>query len=601
MSRRSVPESSSPPSISSAPSKGWTRFVPAFESLRGYDLDTARADLVAAASVAAIAVPQAMAYATIVDLPPEHGLYTAIVMTAVGALLDSSRQLVHGPTNAVSIATLSAVAMFAPADRIGVAVVLALMMGIVQIAISVLRLGDLTRYVSHSVIVGFTAGASVLLLLDQAKNLLGLPARGGAHAHFLERFWLSFAEGHVHTPTLLVGLASIAAVLLMRAGKRAIGWTLFPELLVVVIGAGAASAWLGLEGQGVRVVGDIPASLPRPTLPTFDWELIRDVAGSAFALALLGLLEAISMAKSIAAVTRQKLDWNQQCLSDGTANLVGSFFQCMPGSGSLTRSAVNQQAGARTQWAAFVSAIFVGVTMMLAAPYARFIPRATLAAILMITAARMVSFRELRYHMRVSRFDAVIVAVTAIAAVAISIEFCVLVGVVLSFLLAVPRMGQMLLTEFVAGEGSIVHERLPADAPCERVLIFGLEGEMFFGAAASLEAHFDAIEARVSAETRSVVLRMKRARNPDAVGLSLLERFIERMESKKVRVILAGVRHETKVMLDRTGITRRLGEDSVFIEAPVRLTGTMRAVKSACERVGDERCASCPHRERDTG
>lgn len=537
-----------------------------------------------------------MAYATIIEIPPVYGLYTAIVMTMVGALLDSSRQLVHGPTNAVSIATLSALATFAPADRIGVAVLLAFMMGVLQIAISLLRLGDLTRYVSHSVIVGFTAGASLLLVLDQAKNLLGMPARGGPHDHFLERAWLTLSQGEVHGPTLAVGLASVAGVLVLRAGKRALGWTLFPEFLVVTVAAGYATYALGLEAQGVRVVGDIPAVLPRPTLPAFDWERMREISSSALALALLGLLEAIAMAKSIAALTRQKLDMNQQCLSDGAANVVGSFFQCIPGSGSLTRSALNQQAGARTQWAAFISAVAVGLTMVLFAPYARFIPRSALAALLMVTAARMVSLREIRYHVRVSRFDAVVVAVTAISAVAISIEFCVLVGVVFSFLLAVPRMGQMLLTEFVAAEGGVVHERLPEDVPCERVLIFGLEGEMFFGAAASLEAHLDAIEARVVAETRVVVMRMKRARNPDAVGMALLDGFVERLRKRDVQIIMAGVRRELNDVLERTGLAKKLGEGRIFLEAPVRFTGTMRAVESACGIVG-ARCTTCPHRK----
>lgn len=571
------------------------RLVPALDALRDYTFATARADLVAGFSVASIAVPQAMAYATIVEVPAEYGLYTAIVMTTVGALLDSSRQLINGPTNAVSIATLSAVAMFAPADRIGAAILLAFLMGTFQVSISLLRLGDLTRYVSHSVIVGFTAGASVLLVLDQAKNLLGLPAAGGPHDHFLLRFWLTVTGGSVHGPTLLVGLTSIVAVLLLRRLKRALGWTLFPEFLIVVLGAGAVTYALGLESQGVRVVGDIPAALPRPQLPGFDWERMRDLSSSALALALLGLLEAIAMAKSIAAVTRQKLDMNQQCLSEGAANLVGSFFQCIPGSGSLTRSALNQQAGARTQWSGIVSAVAVALTMVLFAPYARFIPRSALAALLMVTATRMISLRELRYHVRVSRFDAVIVAVTAISAVAISIEFCVLVGVVFSFLLAVPRMGQMLLTEFVPGEGGIVHERLPEDPECARVLIFGLEGEMFFGSALSLEEHLDAIEARLRPETRVVVLRMKRARNPDAVGITLLEGFLDRLAKRNVRVIMCGVRRELHEVFVRTGLSAKLREDQIFLEHSVRLTSTMLAVRHACTLAG-ERCATCPNR-----
>ncbi|MGH7805949.1 MAG: SulP family inorganic anion transporter, partial [Candidatus Binatia bacterium] len=429
------------------------RRVPALASLRGYGLEAARADLIAGFSVAAVAVPQAMAYALIVGLPPEIGLYTAIVMTTIGALLDSSKQLINGPTNAISIALLSIVGPFGtPEERASVAILMAFLVGAVQLAISFLRLGDLTRYISHSVIVGFTAGASVLLVLDQAKNFLGLGAVGGPEDHFLVRFWLTMTKGgEVHLPTFAVGVASMAFLLALRWLKSRLDWPLLPEFLVVVVSSAVVTAVLRLDADGVRVVGEIPAALPAFALPDFDSARVRELANGALVIGLLGLLEAISMAKSIASVTKQKLDLNQQCLSEGLANLVGSFFRCMPGSGSLTRSAINQQAGARTQWSGVISAIAVAATTLLLAPYARYVPRSALAALLVVTAVRMVNLEHLRYHLRISRFDAVIVSVTAIAAVAISIEFCVLVGVFLSALLAVPRTGQMLLTEFVVG------------------------------------------------------------------------------------------------------------------------------------------------------
>jgi sulfate permease, SulP family len=571
------------------------RRLPAFDALRGYGFGAARADLVGGLSVAAVAVPQAMAYALVVGVPVEYGLYTAIVMTAAGALFDSSRQLINGPTNAISIALLSAVgAIAAPDDRIQVAVLLAFLVGAVQIAISLLRLGDLTRYISHSVIVGFTAGASVLLVLDQTKNLLGLTGVGGPHDHFLYRFWQTLTGGGaVHGPTLLVGLVSVALALGLRWIKSKLGWRLLPEFLIVIAVMAIATGLLHLDQQGVRVIGDIPARLPSPRLPVLDAERMRSFASSALAIALLGLLEAIAMAKAIAAVTRQKLDLNQQCLSEGVANLTGSFFQCIPGSGSLTRSAVNQQAGAQTQWSGIVSAIAVALTMIFFAPYARFIPRSALAALLMVTAAKMVSPHDLRYHIRVSRFDAVIVGVTAVAAVAISVEFCILIGVFMSFLLAVPRAGQMLLTEFIVGDDGIVHERLPEDQACDHVLIFGLEGEMFFGASQSLEAHLDTIEGRVGAGTQVVVMRMKRARNPDAVGMALIEGFVDRLRARGVHVVMCGVRHVLFDAMKRCGMADKLHPDHIFLEHPVRQTSTALAVRFACELV-PVRCDGCP-------
>jgi len=574
------------------------RRIPALDALRRYDLTAARADLVAGLSVAAVAVPQAMAYALIAGLPAEYGLYTAIVMTAIGAVLDSSRQLINGPTNAISIALLSAIGSIEGQDeRVQAAILIALLVGSIQLGISFLRLGDLSRYISHSVIVGFTAGASILLVLDQTKNLFGFQAIGDVHDHFLYRFWLTITEGGaVHVPTLLMGLSSIVLVLALRWLKRALGWVLLPEfLLAVVVTAAATAAW-GLNEQGVAVVGDIPAKLPSLRLPVFDGALIRDLSSSALAIALLGLLEAIAMAKAIAAVTGQKLDLNQQCLSEGFANFGGSFFQCMPGSGSLTRSAINAQAGARTQWSGVVSAVAVALIMLVFAPYARFIPRSALAGLLMLTAARMVNLHELRFHVRTSRFDAAIVAATAIAAFAISIEFCVLIGVFMSFLLAVPRTGRMLLTEFVVTPSGQVHERLPDDEVCGRILIFGLEGEMYFGSGVTLEHHLETIEERVTPDTEVVVLRMKRARNPDAVGISLLERCVDRLQARGLQVVLCGVVDGMLQCLKKSGLSAKLGDDRVFLEQRLRQTSTLLAIRHAYDLITDP-CATCPRRQ----
>ena len=571
--------------------------MPALDSLRSYGLHEARSDLVAGLTVAAVAVPQAMAYAMIAGLPAEYGLYTAIVMTAVGALFDSSRQLINGPTNAISIAVLSVIGGVDGQDaRIQAAILLAFLVGAIQLGITLLRLGDLSRYISHSVIVGFTAGASALLVLDQLKNLLGMKAVGGAHDHFLVRFAGSLSEGGgVHFETAAVGLGTIAAVLALRRLKQRLDLRLLPDLLLVVIGMAALTAWLGLDARGVKVVGEIPARFPSFAAPRLDLAEMRDFATGALALAVLGLLEAISMAKAIAAQTHQKLDMNQQCLSEGLANFTGSFFQCMPGSGSLTRSAINQQAGAVTQWSGVVSAAAVALIMLAFAPYARFIPRAALAGILMVAAWKMIDWRALSYHLRTTQFDAAIVAATAISAVAISIEFCVLIGTFMSFLLTVPRAGRMLLTEFVLTPDGGLHERLPDDVPCPRILVFGLEGEMFFGATAALEAHFASIEERIGEDTRVVVLRVKRARSPDAVGLTLLESFLERVKTRGVHVLLCGVRADFAEKLDRTGISAHLGE-RLFLEQPVRQTSTLLAIRHAYELVGSDTCPACPRR-----
>lgn len=573
---------------------GWWRFFPALDALRTYTVRDARADVVAGLTVASVAVPQAIAYAILAGVPPEHGLYTAIVMTAVGAFFDSSRQLINGPTNVISIAVFSTLATStAIGDPVTGAIALGLLIGTIQLAITLLRLGDLTRYISHSVVVGFTAGASVLLLIEQTKNLLGKKGMGHPEDHLLVRFYESMVHGGpVHGPTLAVALATIAALLALRWLKRRLGTPLLPEMLLVVIGSVVAVKLLGLEAMGVKIVGEIPARLPTPHVPHVTVEMLRELAPSALAIATLGLLEALAMAKSISAQTRQKLDLNQQCLSEGMANLAGALFQGIPGSGSLTRSAINQAAGGVSQWSGIVSAVAVAGIVMVFAPYAAFIPKSALAGLLVVTAARMIDPTALLYHVRASRFDAGIVVITALAAIVVSVEFCVLIGVFFSFLLAVPRAGRILVTEFVLTDEGVIHERMADEAVCDRILLFGLEGELFFGAAADLELQLERIEERMTPSVRVLVLRVKRARNPDAVCLHLIDHFVQRIQGRGTRVLLCGVRDDLYEAMIRTGV--HLAESEIFREQQVRNTSTLMAVRHAYELVGEGLCAHCP-------
>jgi sulfate permease, SulP family len=253
--------------------------------------------------------------------------------------------------------------------------------------------------------------------------------------------------------------------------------------------------------------------------------------------------------------------------------------------------------GGRTQWSGVISAIAVAAIMLAIAPYASFIPKSAMAGILIVSAWKMVDWKRLFYTIHASRFDAVIVAVTALSAIAISVEFCVLIGVFLSFLLAVPRAGRMQLTEFVVTPEGVIHERLDEDdVVCGRILIFGLEGEMFFGSAASLEQHLESIESRIGPTTRAVVLRMKRVRSPDAVCMHLLEEHVARIETAGVHVIMVGVRQELADALERTGLEERLGAERIFREQPIRHTSTQKGVQFAFGFMG-EPCETCPLRE----
>ena len=600
------------------------RYIPALGSLQDYSWDTFRHDLFAGTTVAAVAVPQAIAYAMIFNMPAEYGLYTAIVMTVVGSLLASSKQLINGPTNVISIAMLSALAVLPQGvvqERwIEAAVLMAFLVGSIQTIIALMRLGDLSRYISHAVIVGFTAGASVLLILDQSKNALGLKAQGDPHDHFLKRFWLTMTEGgDIHWISFGIAAGTVAVTLALRTLNRRFK-ILLPDLLIAIIFSGFLVWMFDLGSQGVKLVDKVPPKLPGFDLPRFDWELTRSLIGSATAIALLGLLEAIAMSKSLAARSRQKLDINQQCLSEGVANLAGSLFQCFPGSGSLTRSYINYQAGAKTQWSGVFCAAMVALTIIGLAPLAQYIPKAALAGVLLLTATRMIDLPDLIYHIRATRFDAIIVAATALAAVFISIEYCILIGVLLSFLCYVPRAAKVQVSELVVTPQRLIRDRLPNDPRCSYLRLYNFEGELFFGSAPDFEDILDRIENELRtadsqrigpaesersstqatiaiqpSQVKVLLLRLKHVRNLDAVCLHKLGEFLKRVQAMGIQVGLTGIRDDVFTALDAVGIIENLGTERVFRENQQLWSATMGAVSWAYKQIGSRRCSHCVH------
>jgi len=558
-----------------------------------YPWSLARRDLLAGVTVAAISLPQAMAYALIAGVDPRFGLYSAIVVTLVASVFGSSSHLINGPTNAISLVVFSALAFFEPGARHGAVeamFLLGAMIGIIQILIAVFKLGDLTRYISESVVIGFMAGAGCLVALSQLGNLVGIADRGTGHQHVLRRVWMTLAEGGpANGRALVIGLTSVALVIALKKLTRKYRLPQFDMLVALIITATVAAMFGWTQAQPgakslIAVVGNVPASLPSPHVPEIDFAWVKQLSGSAFAIAFLGLLEALAIAKSIAVHTRQPLDYNRQCLAEGIANLTGSFFQCLPGSGSLTRSAINFQAGAATRASGVFAAGTVALVVVSLAPLARFIPKPALAGLLLVTAARLVDWKRLSYAMRASRYDAGLVLITAFAAVFISVEFSILIGVALSIILFVPRAARLKVSELiVTGEG-VVRERLPEDPPPADLIIHDLEGQLFFGAAPELDRFFDELKLRLAADGISfVVLRLKRTRNPDMVCLDRFEDFLRDAGKMGVTVLLAGIRPDFAKGLNNLRFYDWFPAEQVFREEDETYSATLSAVRTARE------------------
>jgi SulP family sulfate permease len=422
-------------------------FIPFVPWLRSYRVATARLDLVAALTVAVVAIPQSMAYALIAGLPARYGLYTSIVPTVVASLWGSSAQLITGPTNAISLVVFSSLSGMAEPftdQYVQLAFTLALLVGAIQLTLGFARLGVLVNFVSHSVVIGFTAGAGMLIGVKQLKNLLFDPSYAAAlpKAHsFIATLAQAFRHiHHTHLPTLTLGLLTVAVILgvkrvwprrwgpapgplaamLVCGAVVALGGSP-PELLRTEVGEMVTDQWVaaGLFGtQGAtKVVGAIPQALPPLSLPTFDLGLFRTLFNAALAIALLGLLEAVSISKAIASQTRQRLDGNQEFIGQGFCNVTASLFSGYACSGSFTRSAVNHKAGAQTGMAGLFSGLVVAVTVLLLAKTAAYLPISALAGMLMVVAYGMVDHHALKLSLAATRSDRAAVVVTFLATI----------------------------------------------------------------------------------------------------------------------------------------------------------------------------------------
>ena len=569
-----------------------------------YRWEEGRRDILAGLTVAAISLPQAMAYALLAGVDPRFGLYSAIVVTAVAAVFGSSSHLINGPTSAISLVVFNALASFDPDARVEAAeamFLLGVMVGSIQILIAVFRLGDLTRYISESVILGFMVGASLLLGIGQTANLLGVREHGNGHQNIMHRLWLTLTEGDPFSAKAMA--ISVATIVLALALRKLVRAYRLPQMdmLAALVAVSAAAFFLGWSQPdaagktAIAVAGSVPANLPSPHIPDIKFAWISELSSSAVAIAFLGLLEALAIAKTIAIHTRQTLDYNRQCMAEGVANLVGGFFRCLPGSGSLSRSAINFQAGAATRMSGIVSAATVAVALLILAPLTHFIPRAALAGLLVITAARLIDLRRVIYAFRASRYDAGLVVITALTAIFVGVEYSVLVGVALSIVLFVPRASKLKAAEMVVSPERVVRGRLTTDPLCTAIILFDLEGEFFFGAAPDLDRYLEGLKSRaVEQGARVVVLRLKRTRNPDVVCLERIEHFLHEAQTLGIAVLLAGVRPDLLAAIRRLKFQDWYPADRIFPdEGDDADSATLKAVRRAYQLIGDDN--TCEH------
>lgn len=531
-----------------------------------------KADAIAGLTVAVMGVPQAMAYAVIAELPPIYGLYTAMITCVVAALFGSSNHLVTGPTNAICMVILSLVAHLPEKyglDRFEIVLLLTFLVGAIQLSLGLLRLGGIIKYVSHAVVIGFTAGAGILIAFNQIKNLIGIQFLERPE-HFYEVIGATAKQlGNTNPYALTIGLLTIALVIFIpRINAK------LPGAFIAVVVSGAISYLLGwhqpdIGDWKVEIVKDIepiqasfsnmlhlPESILSPNL-----ELTRELGIGAVALAVLGLIEAASIARAVASQSGQRLDFNKEFIGQGAGNIAGSFFSSFAGSGSFTRTAVNFKSGAVTRMAAVFSAIWTALTILLLADVANYIPKASLAGILIVIAYTMIDKKRLVVTWRSTRNSRVVLFGTLAATLVIPLEYAIIVGVSLSLILLLRTTGTTDLTQLVFNDDTTIDEVPFNRAPESEVVTVNMEGDLYFAAAEDLDYE---LLSCITPKTRVVILRMKRLRTVGSTAMAILEHFWQILNERDLKLVVCGIEEDLKKVMTGSGLRNRIGEQNIF-------------------------------------
>lgn len=523
-----------------------------------------RADLIAGITVALVLIPQSMAYAQLAGLPPYYGLYASFLPVIVASLWGSSAQLATGPVAVVSLLTASTLAAYVTIgsdEFIAMAIMLALLVGVVQFLLGVFRLGVIVNFLSHPVILGFTNAAALIIGLSQLNKIFGVTKpRSEFFANDIYEVILQIPDTHI--PTLIMGVAAIVIMWSLKKYAPKV-----PGVLVAVALATVVSWYFGFQQHGGQVVGEIPEGLPSLSMPQLSWDMAVKLLPSAFVISLVGFMEAISIAKAMASKSKQRIDPNQELIGQGLANMVGSLGQSYPVSGSFSRSAVNFNAGALTGMSAVFTALVVLITLLFLTPLLFHLPQAVLAAVIMMAVFGLINVKAIKHAWQANVHDGLAAIVTFIATLAFAphLDNGIMLGAGLAivlFLYSTMKPRVAILGRYK--DGTLRDVKMNPDLGTdENILAIRYDGSLYFANVSFFE---DAIlEAQAHKPEAHFTLIVGDGINQlDASGEEILHNVISRLRGNGITVIFSGLKKQVLDTLERTGLRKTIGEENIF-------------------------------------
>ena len=544
------------------------KIIPILEWLPNYNTSLFKGDLFAGITVGIVLIPQGIAYALIAGLPPIYGLYCALVPQVMYAIFGSSRQVAIGPVamDSLIVATgVSTLALVGSENYISIAILLALMVGTIQLIMGIFNLGFIVNFLSKPVITGFTSAVALIIGFNQFRNLLGLDfVQSDQIQIILQGIWLELGNFNYHTAT--IGLISMIIIIISRRVNKKI-----PNALMVVILGVLLMKYFGNIFINVSIVKDIPSGLPKFGIPEFDFDLIRNLLPIALTLVMVGYLETISIGKSLEAKQDEyRIRPNQELIALGISNMVGSLFKAYPSASSFSRSAINYESGAKTGMAALISVVMVLITLLFLMPLFYYLPKTVLSAIIIVAVFGLVNFKEAGFLWKANQLDFCLMLSTFIATLFLGIEFGIITGVGLSLIVLIFRTSRPYVVELGKVPNSNFYknkERFEEVVLDEDVLVFRFDAQLFYANASYFRDRLEQMMDNKGSALKLIVLDAESINRVDSTGVEMLKERILFCQKKGIIFYLAGVKGPVRDDLFKSGILEIISLDHFFMRA----------------------------------
>ena len=550
-------------------------------------IETIKADFFAGLTGAIIVLPQSVAFATIAGMPPEYGLYAAMVVPIIAALFGSSFHLISGPTTAISIVVFAAVSKYAAPgseEFVALALTLTFLAGVYQLVFGLAKFGLLVNFVSHNVVIGFTAGAAILIASSQIPYILGIHIpRGGGFINTWVDLYSGVGEFNIYL--LIVGLGTLVSAIIIKLIRPK-----FPYLLIGMFVGGFLAFYLSSFTDSIETVGVMPAYFPPLSSPNFSLSSLKSLAPEAFAIALLGLIEASSIGRSIATKSNQRINPSQEFIGQGASNIVGSFFSGYASSGSFTRTGVNFESGARTPLSAILAALFLMVIVLLVGPLISYLPYAAMAGIILIVAYNLIDFQSIKKTFTYSKSESVIFTATFLSTLLFELEFAIYLGVLLSLMLFIAKTSapEVHTLAFGSPPGEDIRKlqsiRKTPLVQCPQLKIIRIDMSIYFGSINHIQKQISRI-----VDNQRIYHILIVASGVNFIDLAGIEGLLiehRRLKALNGDLYLVDVKSSTYEFMEKVNFVNEIGRENFF-------ESKEEAIHIVFDRLDRSKCEKC--------